>query len=78
MTEVSFASPDATDAPPQVTVVDQLRGPDLTVARIAPRRALPKQTLTARPLPHDLWSADRYDAVAAADAFGAPVSGGTR
>jgi hypothetical protein len=29
----------ATDAPPQVTVVEQLRGPDLTVVQTSPRPA---------------------------------------
>jgi hypothetical protein len=48
------------------------------VTALPPRPRPPVQRLTARPVPHDPWSADRYDAVAAADAFGAPVSGGLR
>lgn len=43
-----------------VTVVDQLRGPDLTVVRIAPRPPFPEQHATRKPLPHDLdawWTA---------------------
>jgi len=47
------ASPIST-ASPHVTVIPQLRAPDLTVAHIAPRPAAPAQKLTARPLAHDL------------------------
>jgi hypothetical protein len=59
MSEVSFASHNATDAPPHA-VVESLRGPDLTVVRIAPRPPFPEQHATRKPLPHDLdawWDA---------------------
>lgn len=53
---------------PQVTVLDTLRIVRPTTP--GPRPKLPTRQLTARPVPHDPWSADRYDAISAADAFG--------
>ncbi len=57
---------------------DQLRTCTDTAPRAAlpPRPRPPVQRLTARPLPHDLWSADRYDGFDAARAFGDDLPGG--
>ena len=57
--ESTEQSRTCTDAP-RVTVVEPLRGPDLTVVRIAPRPPFPEQHATRKPLPHDLdawWDA---------------------
>ena len=87
MDQITCATPSKNSAPPEtpaVTVRPVLRGPNLDVARIAPRDgfgtsptkplgpkpAPPVQALTARPLARDPWDAHHADL-----AFSEPVGG---
>ena len=54
-----------TSTSPHVTVIPQLRGPNLDVAKIAPRKPLPQQHAVRKPLSHDLdaWYAAAENAI---------------